>query len=175
MKKEDIIKNIHLQNRKGKGIILIIILIFFTACLNKTIEEKYGIGFNKHRKAVGLNRLPENWIKHPKTDSGRIWWTLPLDSNEIIKKAAFLEKVSFIINDSLISETDVYISPQKCFSLSKERNISLLYTYYFFDYDEFKTGWTYFFNDCSENANLYGYISKAKADSILFSWKLSHP
>jgi hypothetical protein len=173
MRKMDFIKKILLQ-KEGKITLLILLIFFQISCNNKGVKFLYGLDFNEKRKEVGLNPLAENWICHPPTKSGRIWWTSPTNTNQAIGVAAFSEKVSLLKNDTIICETDVYISSEKYETSYGIENVSLLYTYHFVKDSDFDIGWTYFFRSYLGKYNLNGYITKIQADSILDSWGISY-
>lgn len=174
MRRMDFIKKILLR-KKGK-ITLVISLIFFQVSCNdnKGVRYLYGLDFNEKRKEVGLNPLADNWICYPPTESGRIWWTSPTSTNQTIGGAAFSEKVSLLRNDTIICETDVYVSCEKYETSYGIENVSLLCTYHFVKDSDFDIGWTYFFRNYPGKYNLNGYITKIQADSILSSWGLDY-
>lgn len=72
--------------------------------------KKYGVGFNKERKAIGLATLKSDWICFPQTESGRYIWIDPtIDILSVPIKGSYKSKITFLLGDSLISESDIYI------------------------------------------------------------------
>lgn len=114
MKKEEYMRGHHLPRRRGKLIIIFFCFVFlFCFCRNEdkcSNMKKYGVGFNKERKAIGLATLKSDWICFPQTESGRYIWIDPtIDILSVPIKGSYKSKITFLLGDSLISESDIYI------------------------------------------------------------------
>jgi hypothetical protein len=162
----------HIRNNK---IFFFFFIFFFAISCNKekeSVDIKYGVKFNNTRQKVGLIPLSENWVHLPIDNDGRIWRYDPnVDSTEVILKAYYSTKTTLVRGDTLINETDAFISPNTYENDYGKYNLLLLYTYLFVPDEECPIGWVYYFSAENYNKN----ISQYEADSILSSWGLSYP
>lgn len=152
-------------------LVLLLIILCTTSCKRSSNNIKYGLKFNKERIDIGLALLSSDWIVSCLNEN-QIWWDNPVIYNDSI--ALYISKVIQLKNDTIISETDIFINKNSLEVHGIIIKEKLYYTYYFIPYEEFTKGWTYLVEQNPENGKR-GYISKHEADSILLSWGLSYP
>jgi hypothetical protein len=165
---------------------LSLIMILLVGCSSRKANNhnsmnSYDSTFNNQRLKIGLRVLSKDFIVGDTLKHDSITTIIYLSEKSFfdrnkklvqskIKKPTYIAKIISISNGKIMTETDLYMSPEKrqVYSPQKKKqidiNVTLSYSYNFFDNENGDAGWGYVFTN--------GGISKYQADSILHSWRL---
>lgn len=178
----DTMKRTQLLNRKTIFLVTLLSIVVASILIirktkmyeNAVIKYRYGPTLNETRRKVGLCEFRKNWVIFSADTSGFIIWTDPkIDSIDLKVKSFYYDKMMSIVNDKVVTESDVFINPE-IMDTSNNTHIFLIYTYCFEPDSYHHAGWSYFFN-AKYTDDKRGDISKQEADSILKSWGLRYP